>query len=71
VINLATKKKTTEGETEAPVNPVVFRKAHILTFKRYANRRDLLKNLLKDDQEYTHDQIETLINEFKTKGKVN
>ncbi len=52
--------------------PVDFSKAHILTFKRYANRRDLLSVLLKDDQRYTLDQVDGLIQKFQTpKGKVN
>ena len=52
--------------------PVDFSKALILTFKRYANRRDLLSVLLKDDQRYTLDQVDGLIQKFQTpKGKVN
>mgnify|MGYP000467650675 CR=1 FL=1 len=42
----------------------------ILTFQRYAKRRDLLSTLLKDGQEYTHDQVQSLIDNFFTKGKV-
>ncbi len=52
--------------------PTDFSKAHILTFKRYANRRDLLSVLLKDDQRYTLEQVDGLIQRFQTpKGKVN
>ena len=52
--------------------PVDFSKAHILTFKRYANRRYMLSVLLKDDQRYTLDQVDGLIQKFQTpKGKVN
>lgn len=47
----------------------VFPKERILTFQRYANRRDLLSILLKDGQEYTHDQVQNLIDNFM-KGKV-
>lgn len=42
----------------------------VLTFRRYANRRDLLSILLEDGKEYTHDQIDGLIKDFM-KGKVN
>lgn len=48
-----------------------FSKGHILTFKRYANRRDLLSVLLEDDKRYTLDDVDTLIKNFSTpKGKV-
>ena len=50
-------------------NAPVFPKERILTFQRYANRRDLLSILLKDGQEYTHDQVQNLIDNFM-KGKV-
>lgn len=46
-----------------------FPKERILTFQRYAKRRDLLSTLLKDGQEYTHDQVQNLIDNFM-KGKV-
>ena len=49
--------------------PVVFTKRNILTFKRYAKRRDLLSVLLTDRQEYTMDQVDRLIEDFM-KGKV-
>jgi len=64
-------KKTAEA---IPTNtgPADFSKAHILTFKRYANRRDLLSVLLKDGQRYTLEQVDGLIQRFQTpKGKVN
>ena len=66
--------KTRKPKTEEAAPPVsnvpVFTKRNILTFKRYANRRDLLSVLLKDGKEYTHDQIDGLIKDFM-KGKVN
>lgn len=64
---MATKKKTTKGETEAPVTPVVFRKAQILTFQRYAQRRDLLDALLDENVRYTHEQVESLLDDFMKK----
>ena len=60
------KKKTPDQEAAPPVSaPVpVFTKRNILTFQRYANRRDLLSILLEDGKEYTHDQIDGLIKDF-------
>lgn len=66
------KKKTPDQGAAPPVStPVpVFTKRNILTFQRYAKRRDLLSVLLEDGKEYTFDQIDGLINDFM-KGKVN
>ena len=66
------KKKTTDQKAVPPVSntPVVFTKRNILTFRRYAKRRDLLSVLLKEGQEYTMDQVDSLIEDFM-KGKVN
>ena len=47
----------------------VYSKQQLLTFQRYAARRDLLEALLKDDESYTHDQVQNLIDDFM-KGKV-
>lgn len=47
-----------------------FPKERVLTFRRYADRRDLLSVLLEDGEEYTHAQIEEKINDFM-KGKVS
>lgn len=57
------KPKATEAAPSASKAPA-FPKERILTFQRYANRRDLLSNLLNDGQEYTHDQVEALIKKF-------
>ena len=63
-------RKPKTAEAAPPVSNVpVFTKRNILTFKRYAKRRDLLSTLLKDGQEYTHDQVQSLIENFM-KGKV-
>lgn len=67
---MATSKKE-PAEAVQGNSPPTFSKSHILTFKRYANRRDLLSVLLKDDQRYTMDQVDGLIQNFQTpKGKV-
>ncbi len=67
---MATRKKATTAQEPPITVPVVFPKEKVLTFRRYANRRDLLSILLEDGKEYTHDQIDGLIKDFM-KGKVN
>ena len=59
-----------EAVMEPKPAPATFSKPHILTFKRYANRRDLLTQLLKDGENYTLDQVDGLIQNFMKKGKV-
>ena len=59
-----------EAVMEPKPAPATFTKSHILTFKRYANRRDLLTQLLKDGKSYTLDQVDGLIQNFMKKGKV-
>ena len=67
--------KNAYDQTEEAAPPVsnvpVFTKRNILTFKRYANRRDLLSVLLKDGEEYTMEQVDSLLQNFFKKGKVN
>lgn len=67
----STKPRKPKAKEAAPSvsNAPVFPKERILAFQRYANRRDLLSILLKDGQEYTHDQVQNLIDNFM-KGKV-
>ena len=67
---MATRKKATTAQEPPITTPVVFPKERVLTFKRYADRCDLLSVLLEDGKEYTHDQIDGLIKDFM-KGKVN
>ena len=59
-----------EAVMEPKPAPATFNKSHILTFKRYANRRDLLTQLLKDGENYTLDQVDGLIQNFMKKDKV-
>lgn len=49
--------------------PVTFLKEQVLTFRRYAERQDLLAALLEDGKAYTFGQIDKLIDDFM-KGKV-
>ena len=70
---MATSTKTKKPKATEAAPPVskapAFPKERILTFQRYAKRRDLLSVLLEDGKEYTFDQIDGLINDFM-KGKV-
>lgn len=69
---MATKTKKAQADEAAPAVSAIpaFPKERILTFRRYAKRRDLLSILLKDGQEYTHDQVQSLIDNFMKKGQV-
>lgn len=59
-----------KAEAAPAKNKVVFSKAKALTLKRYAGRRDLLAQLLKDGEYYTLEQVDGLIQNFMKKGKV-
>lgn len=65
---MAVKKKAPEAPAEKAASPV-FSKQNILTFRRYAERRDLLSVLLEDGKMYTTNQVDDLIGQFM-KGKV-
>lgn len=67
---MATRKKAATAQEATITVPTTFPKERVLTFKRYADRRDLLSVLLEDGKEYTFDQIDGLIDNFM-KGKVN
>ena len=65
-------RKPKTAEAAPPVSNVpVFTKRNILTFQRYAKRRDLLSVLLEDGKEYTMEQVDSLLQNFFKKGKVN
>jgi hypothetical protein len=61
-------KKTNPEAVETPVS--AFSKEQLLKSKRYNERRDLLTVLLEDGRQYSHADVETLIDEFM-KGEVN
>lgn len=63
-----TRKLKTEETAPPGSNVPVFTKRNILTFKRYAKRRDLLSVLLKDGEEYTMEQVDSLLQNFFKKG---
>ena len=58
----------TKKEDEAKEKPV-FTKESLLNSKKYMFQKDLLNILLDDDKEYTLEEVEKKINEFKT-GKI-
>ena len=62
-----------KNEKETPAVAVdatpMFSKDSILKSKRWSNRRDALSFLLKDDTEYSHKDVETILNDYM-KGQV-
>ena len=58
----------TKKEDDAKEKPV-FTKESLLNSKKYMFQKDLLNILLDDDKEYTLEEVEKKINEFKT-GKI-
>lgn len=68
---MATSTKTRKPKAEETAPPVsnvpVFSKKNILTFQRYAKRRDLLSVLLEDEKEYTMEQVDSLLQNFSRK----
>lgn len=67
---MAEKKPTPESRNAAAP---VFTKEKLLTFRRYAKRRDLLSVLLEEGRSYTTEEADTLLKTFMTpkKGTVN
>ena len=49
--------------------PDAFTKEAIMKSKRWISRRDALSFLLEDGKEYTHQDVETILNDFM-KGQV-
>ena len=46
-----------------------FSKENLLTFRRYAKRRDLLSVLLEDGERYTTAQVDEMLETFMTRKK--
>ena len=59
---MAKTEKVEKVETSETV-PTFF-KSSILNSKRFANRRDALKVLLKEDEPYTLEQVEKILEDF-------
>jgi hypothetical protein len=68
MINLTVKGKSEQTEKVEPV--ITFSKDKILTAKKYANRKDILGELLEDGKDYSFEQVDGLINDYM-KRKVN
>lgn len=62
------REKTSDKASQAEKAAPVFHKNHILTFRRYAGRRDLLSALLKDGQSYTMEQVDRLLQDFQKRS---
>ena len=63
---MAEKKTAPEScEAAAPA----FSKENLLTFRRYAKRRDLLSVLLEDGERYTAAQVDEMLQTFMTRKK--
>lgn len=58
-----------EAAVEIPVPADAFTKDAIMKSKRWAYRRDALSFLLEDGKEYTHEDVETILNDYM-KGQV-
>lgn len=62
--------KKQNPDTKTADRPAIrFSKAKILTFQRYAHRRDLLGEILKSDRSYSLEEVDAAIEKFE-KGKV-
>lgn len=57
------------GEETAASAPDMFSKDAILKSKRWTHRRDALSFLLDDGKEYSHEDVESILNNYM-KGQV-
>ena len=62
------KKKTDVVEIEAPKS-ATYTKEQIYKAKRYMNKKDIITIMLKNDERYTFDQVDKLIEQFLKGGK--
>ena len=53
-----------DKETPVAVATPKFSKEALLKCKRWADRRDALSALLKDDTEYSHKDVENILNDL-------
>ena len=65
------KKKSEEisEEIEVVKTPVSYTKEQIYKSKRYINKKDIVTVMLKDNERYTFDQVDKLIEQFLKGGK--
>ena len=62
-------KKKTEEVVEVVETPVSYTKAQIYKAKRYMNKKDIVTVMLKDNERYTFEQVDKLIEQFLKGGK--
>lgn len=55
------------AETSAAEQATTFTKAQLLKCTRYSHRKDALSVLLKDDERYTHEEVERMLKKFMNK----
>lgn len=60
--------KKAENKPETAKQEPAFSKAAILSFQKYANRRDLLSVLL-EEKDYTLAEVDRLVRDFMEGGK--
>ena len=70
VIKLKQAEKVEKAETAVKKAVPVFSKASILRSVRFSDRKDAVKALLKDNETYTLEQVEEILDNFM-KGSVN
>lgn len=60
---------TKKLENSQTAQELKFTKQQLLKSQKYANRRDALQALLKDDETYTHEQVKQILDKFYKGGK--
>ena len=55
------------AEANALEQVAAFTKAQLLKCTRYSHRKDALSVLLKDDERYTHEEVERMLKKFMNK----
>lgn len=61
--------KKKEVDVEVVETPISYTKQQIYKSKRYMNRKDIVTVMLKDDERYTFEQVDKLIEQFLKGGK--
>jgi hypothetical protein len=67
---MVNKNKPADIESEVAEQVNKFSKEQMISAKRYSNRKDLLHVVLNDDQLYSFEEVDKLVDDFM-KGKVN
>ncbi|NLY79165.1 MAG: hypothetical protein GX072_04485 [Lysinibacillus sp.] len=67
----AKRTRATKEQVAKVIKEVVkpkFTKQQLLQSQKYVNRRDALNALLKDDESYTHEQVDEILEKFYKGG---